>query len=157
MQGFITQGKKLKLEHETDDEDVGDVTDEDEAADIDQEAAAAVLQEKSAEGGDGPSTTAPTTTDTPPVKKKEKKPKKVLVEQVQGLTLNMFPRYNVTDFQLEMESQSQLKVSMILSFRSSSPNDMFHDHKHDQISASFLSNLLYVRKGGIRLSDLVID
>lgn len=89
MQGFITQGKKLKLEHETDDEDVGDVTDEDEAADIDQEAAAAVLQEKSAEGGDGPSTTAPTTTDTPPVKKKEKKPKKVLVEQVQGLTLNV--------------------------------------------------------------------
>ena len=66
MQGFITQGKKLKLEHEADDEDVGDVTDEDEAADIDQEAAASLLQEKSAEGGDGPSTTAPTTTDTPP-------------------------------------------------------------------------------------------
>lgn len=73
---ILIKGKKLKLEHEADDEDVGDVTDEDEAADIDQEAAASLLQEKSAEGGDGPSTTAPTTTDTPPVKKKEKKPKK---------------------------------------------------------------------------------
>ena len=98
MQGFITQGKKLKLEYEADDEDVGDVTDEDEAADIDPEAAASLLQEKSAEGGDGPSTTAPTTTDTPPVKKKEKKPKKVTVEQVQGLTLTIFLRYNLTDF-----------------------------------------------------------
>ncbi|CAH3195917.1 unnamed protein product, partial [Porites evermanni] len=38
---ILIKGKKLKLEHETDDEDVGDVTDEDEAADIDQEAAAA--------------------------------------------------------------------------------------------------------------------
>lgn len=98
MQGFITQGKKLKLEHEADDEDIGDVTDEDEAADIDQEAAAALLQEKSAEGGDGPSTTAPTTTDSPRVKKKEKKSKKVIIEQVQGLTFVTFLRYNVTDF-----------------------------------------------------------
>ena len=40
---FFSQGKKLKPEQEKDGDDEGDVTDEDEAADIDQEAASVAM------------------------------------------------------------------------------------------------------------------
>lgn len=92
---FVFQGKKLKPEQETDSDEEGYVTDEDEAADISPEAAAGL--EKAGEGAEGAATTgvtasattasattasastagAPTDSATPPVKKKEKKPKKV--------------------------------------------------------------------------------
>ena len=75
----FSQGKKLKLEQETVDDEEGDVTDEDEAADIDQEAAAVAIAKENAgaeagssAGAEGPSSTPV----TPPVKKKEKKSKK---------------------------------------------------------------------------------
>ena len=87
---FVFQGKKLKPEQETDNDEEGYVTDEDEAADISPEAAAGL--EKAGEGAEGAATTgvtasattasastasAPTDSASPPVKKKEKKPKKV--------------------------------------------------------------------------------
>lgn len=76
---ILIKGKKLKLEQETVDDEEGDVTDEDEAADIDQEAAAVAIAKENAgveagssAGAEGPSSTPV----TPPVKKKEKKSKK---------------------------------------------------------------------------------
>lgn len=77
---FFSQGKKLKPEQEKDGDDEGDVTDEDEAADIDQEAASVAMAKENAgaEAGSSAGAEGPSTTSTsPPVKKKQKKPKKV--------------------------------------------------------------------------------
>ena len=70
----------MKPEQETDDDEEGYVTDEDEAADISPEAHAAL--EKTGEGAEGAATTganasSSTASATPPVKRKERKPKKV--------------------------------------------------------------------------------
>ena len=70
----------MKPEQETDDDEEGYVTDEDEAADISPEAAASL--EKGGESAEGSTTmgataSAATATATPPVKRKEKKPRKV--------------------------------------------------------------------------------
>lgn len=71
---ILIKGKKLKPEQETDDDEEGYVTDEDEAADISPEAAATL--EKAGESAEGCATSGATASATPPVKKKEKKPKK---------------------------------------------------------------------------------
>lgn len=65
----------MKPEQETDDDEEGYVTDEDEAADISPEAAATL--EKADESAEGCATSGATASATPPVKRKEKKPKKV--------------------------------------------------------------------------------
>ena len=67
-----TQGKKLKPEQEADEEEGGDVTDEDEADEMDSEAAASF---EKTDAGEGPSTSSP-----PPAK--DKKPKKVRVHGI---------------------------------------------------------------------------
>ena len=68
-----TQGKKLKPEQEADEEEGGDVTDEDEADEMDSSEAAASFEKTDA--GEGPSTSSP-----PPAK--DKKPKKVRVHGI---------------------------------------------------------------------------
>lgn len=65
----------MKPEQETDDDEEGYVTDEDEAADISPEAAATL--EKAGESAEGSATSGATASASPPVKRKEKKPKKV--------------------------------------------------------------------------------
>ena len=70
----------MKPEQETDDDEEGYVTDEDEAADISPEAASSL--EKGGESAEGSTITgatasATTASATPPVKRKEKKPRKV--------------------------------------------------------------------------------
>ena len=67
-----TQGKKLKPEQEADEEEGGDVTDEDEADEMDSEAAASF---EKTDAGEGPSTSSP-----PPAK--DKKTKKVRVHGI---------------------------------------------------------------------------
>ena len=86
------QGKKLKAEQEIDAEDEGVVTDEDEAADIDQEAVAAAAAEKAKDGAEE----APSTSTSPPVKKKDKKPKKVSFSMpVIVYALRAYPAWSV--------------------------------------------------------------
>jgi len=80
----------LKPEQETDDDEEGYVTDEDEAADISPEAHATL--DKAGEGAEGAATTgasasATTASATPPVKRKEKKPKKVRSSVMETLVL----------------------------------------------------------------------
>ena len=62
------------------------VTDEDEAADIDQEKASALL-ENNAAGAKGVASASAPSTSTPPMKRKDKKPKRVCKHAVYILVL----------------------------------------------------------------------
>lgn len=80
----------MKPEQETDDDEEGYVTDEDEAADISPESHATL--DKVGDGAEGAATTgasasATTASATPPVKRKEKKPKKVRSSVMETLVL----------------------------------------------------------------------